>query len=213
MATIPNGILGGIQGQVGTVTGYSRYGIDVIRVAKNSGIVKPTARRLAQRSKITVCNTFAKAFAGTGFFTKTFPAFGHTGSGYNRAVSALMSLALVPSEDGVAISYPLVLISKGKLPPALNAVAAATGTGNIQFTWTNNTGTGTSKKDDKVVLVAYFPATNEVIFSFGAGTRASGNAVLETADTKGKVAETWMGFLSNGEEDAACSVYTGSVVL
>jgi hypothetical protein len=213
MATIPNGILGGIQGQVGTVTGYNRYGVDVIRVAKNSGTVQPTAKRLAQRSKITVCNAFAKAFAGKGFFTKTFPAFGHTGSGYNRAVSALMSLALVPSEDGVTISYPLVLISKGKLPPALDAVAAVTDAGNIQFTWTDNTGTGTSKKNDKAILVAYLPATNEVVYSFGAGTRESGNAVLETANKKGALAETWMGYLSNDEADAACSVYTGSVVL
>jgi hypothetical protein len=213
MATIPNGILGGIQGQVGTVTGYNRYGVDVIRVAKNSGTVQPTAKRLAQRSKITVCNAFAKAFAGKGFFTKTFPAFGHTGSGYNRAVSALMSLALVPSEDGVTISYPLVLISKGKLPPALDAVAAVTDAGNIQFTWTDNTGTGTSKKNDKAILVAYLPATNEVVYSFGAGTRESGNAVLETANKKGALAETWMGYLSNDEADAACSLYTGSVVL
>jgi len=213
MATIPNGILGGIQGQVGTVTGYNRYGIDVIRSAKNKGIVKPTAKRLAQRSKITVCNTFAKAFAGKGFFTKTFPAFGHTGSGYNRAVSALMSLALVPSDDGVTISYPLVLISKGNLPPALNAAAAATAAGNIQFTWTDNTGTGTSKKNDKAILVAYFPATNEVVYSFGAGTRVSGNAVLETVNREGQAAETWMGYLSDDEEDAACSVYTGSLVV
>jgi len=213
MATIPNGILGGIQGQVGTVTGYNRYGIDVIRSAKNRGTVKPTAKRLAQRSKITVCNTFAKAFAGKGFFTKTFPAFGHTGSGYNRAVSALMSLALVPSEDGVAISYPLVLISKGNLPPAINAAAAGTGAGNIQFTWTDNTGTGTSKKNDKAILVAYFPATNEVVYSFDSGTRQSGNAVLETANRQGQLAETWMGYLNNDEDDAACSVYTGSVVL
>jgi len=213
MVTIPNGILGGIQGQVGTVTGYNRYGVDVIRVAKNSGIVKPTAKRLAQRNKITVCNAFAKAFAGKGFFTKTFPAFGHTGSGYNRAVSALMSLALVTSEDSVAISYPLVLISNGKLPPAVDAVAASTETGNIQFTWTDNTGTGTSKKNDKAILVAYFSATNEVIFSFAAGTRESGNGVLETANKKGEVAETWMGFLSNDEEDASCSVYTGKVIL
>ncbi len=213
MATIPNGILGGIHGKVGTVTGYNRYGVDVIRVAKNRGTVKPTAKRLAQRSKITVCNTFAKAFAGKGFFTKTFPAFGHTGSGYNRAVSALMSLALVPSEEGVAISYPLVLISNGKLPPAVDAVAAASEKANIQFTWTDNTGTGTSKKNDKTILVAYFPATNEVVFSFGAGTRESGNAVLETANKKGEVAETWMGFLSNDEEDASCSVYTGRVIL
>ena len=70
MATIPNGILGGIQGRVGTVTGYNRYGIDVIRSAKNKGMVKPTAKRLAQRSKITVCNAFAKAFAGRGFLPK-----------------------------------------------------------------------------------------------------------------------------------------------
>ena len=213
MATIPNGILGGIQSRAGTVTGYNRYGIDVIRSAKNRGIVKPTAKRLAQRNKITVCNAFAKAFAGKGFFTKTFPAFGHTGSGYNRAVSALMSLTLVPSEDGVTISYPLVLISKGNLPPALNAVAAATDASNIQFTWTDNTGTGTSKKNDKAILVAYFPAINEVVYSFDAGTRQSGNAVLETANRQGQLAETWMGYLSNDEDDAACSVYTGSVVL
>jgi len=213
MATIPNGILGGIQGRVGTITGYNRYGIDVIRSAKNRGTVKPTAKRLAQRSKITVCNTFTKAFAGKGFFTKTFLAFGHTGSGYNRAVSALMSLALVSSQDGVTISYPLVLISKGTLPPALNAVAAATDAGNIQFTWTDNAGTGTSKKTDKAILVAYFPATNEVVYSFDSGTRQSGNAVLETINRQGQLAETWMGYLSNDEDDAACSVYTGSVVL
>ena len=102
------------------------------------------------------------------------------------------------------------MISKGNLPPALNAAAAATDTGNIQFTRADNTGTGTSKKNDKAILVAYFPATNEVVYSFGAGTRASGNAVLETVNWKGQAAETWMGYLSDDEKDAACSVYTGS---
>lgn len=213
MATIPNGILGGIKGRVGTVSGYHRYGKDIIRVAKNNGTVKPTVKRLAQRNKITVCNAFAKAFAGKGIFTKTFPAFGHSGSGYNRAVSALMNLALVPSEDGVKISYPLVLISQGKLPPAENALASATAEGNIQFTWADNTGRGTSKSSDKAVLVAYFPSTNEVIFSFDEGTRQSGTGVLETINRKGQLAETWMGYLSNDEDDAACSVYSGSVVL
>jgi hypothetical protein len=213
MATIPNGILGGIQGRVGTVSGYSRYCVDVIRIAKNTGTVKPTAKRVAQREKISVCNAFAKAFAGTGFFTKTFPAYGHTGSGYNRAVSSLMNLALVPSGSGVSISYPLVLVSKGPLPPAANAGAVADNAGNIHFTWTDNTGTGTAKKNDKAILVAYFSATNEVIFSFDESTRESGSAILATADMKGRSAETWMGFLSDDEKDAACSVYTGSVTL
>jgi hypothetical protein len=213
MATIPNGILGGIRGRVGTVSGYNRYGIDVMRVAKNTGTVKPTVKRVAQREKISVCNAFVKAFAGTGFFTKTFPAYGHTGSGYNRAVSSLMNLALVLSGSGVSISYPLVLVSKGPLPPAANPGAVADDAGNIHFTWTDNSGTGTAKKNDKAILVAYFPAANEVIFSYNKGTRLSGTAVLETAHIKGKAAETWIGFLSDNEQDAACSVYTGSVTL
>ena len=213
MATIPNGILGGIQGRVGTVSGYNRYGIDVIRIAKNTGTVKPTPKRVAQREKISVCNAFAKAFAGTGFFTKTFPAYGHTGSGYNRAVSSLMNLALVPSGSSVSISYPLVLVSKGPLPPAANAAAVADNAGNIHFTWADNSSTGTAKKNDKAILVAYFPATNEVIFSYNRGTRLSGTAILETTNMKGEAAETWMGFLSDDEKDASCSVYTGNVSL
>lgn len=37
--------------------------------------------------------------------------------------------------------------------------------------------------------------------------------MLETANMKGEAAETWMGFLSIDEKDAACSVYMGSVML
>ncbi len=213
MATIPNGILGGIRGKVGTVSGYSRYGVAVIRVAKNSGMVKPTVKRMAQREKISACTAFAKAFSGKGFFNKSFPAYGHTGSGYNRAMGAWMNLALTASNDGVSISYPLVLVSKGPLPPAAGAVAAPDGAGNIQFTWENNTGTGTAKEDDKAILVAYCPETGEAVFSFGAGTRESGIGVLEAVQFNGKPAETWMGFLSDDEKDAACSVYTGRVML
>ncbi len=43
--------------------------------------------------------------------------------------------------------------------------------------------------------------------------RGSGNGMLETANMKGEAAETWMGFLSIDEKDAACSVYMGSVML
>ncbi|MGH2649380.1 MAG: DUF6266 family protein, partial [Ginsengibacter sp.] len=97
-------------------------------------------------------------------------------------------------------------------PSPVNAAATIDTAGNIQFSWNENSDTGTAKKNDKAVLVAYFPAIQQVLFSFDAGTRAAGGATLITGNIKGQPAETWMGFLSNDEKDAANSVYTGSII-
>ena len=62
----------------------------------------------------------------------------------------------------------------------------------------------------KVVLVAYFAETKQIIYSLNAGTRADGKAILDTHFMQGVTAETWVGFLSHDEKDTSCSVYTGS---
>jgi hypothetical protein len=85
--------------------------------------------------------------------------------------------------------------------------------GNMLFAWTDNTGIGTAKANDKVVLVAYFPELKQAITSIGNATRNAGQSLLETSIMKGYAAETWMGFLSNDEKNAADSVYTGTVEL
>ena len=102
-----------------------------------------------------VCNEFTKAFSGTGFFNKSFPAFGHTGSGYNRATSAIMNKAIV-NNPAIMLSYPRVLISQGPIPSVDYASALVNGDGNIQFNWTDNSGTGTAKENDTAIMVAFF---------------------------------------------------------
>ena len=124
-----------------------------------------------------------------------------------------MNLALVPSATGVMISYPLVLISKGPLPPPVNAIAVAAASGSIQFTWSDNSGTGTARSNDKVILLAYFPASHSIAYSLESGTRGAGVSTLPTGHIIGEQAETWMGFLSNDEKDASCSVYAGNIIL
>jgi hypothetical protein len=104
-----------------------------------------------------------------------------------------------------------VLISKGPLPAAKDASAAPNGDGNIFFTWEDNTGAGSAKANDKVILVAYFADTKTACFTIGSAIRKDGHAVLEMQNGQGKFAETWMGFLSNDEEYAADSVYCGKV--
>jgi hypothetical protein len=172
-----------------------------------------TPKRLAQQQKITVCNEFTRPFCGTGFFNKTFPAYGHTGTGFNRATSAIMNLAITGTHPDTAIDYPQVLISQGPLPPAKNPMTAVSTDGTILFSWEDNTGTGTAKPGDKVVLVAYFPATKSALFRIGAAVRKDGQAILEAYSMQGETAQTWIGFISSDEKDAADSVYCGKVMI
>lgn len=213
MATIINGILGTFTGKAGPVSGYTRNGKNFVRSRPRKSDAPMTPKRLAQQQKIKVCNEFTRPFCGTGFFNKTFPAYGHSGTGFNRATSAIMNLAIVGSYPDTAIDYAQVLISRGPLPGAKNALSAVNGEGNILFSWEDNSETGSAKANDKVILVAYFPLTKTSIFTIGTALRKDGQAVLETSNMSGEIAETFMGFLSNDEKDAGDSVWSGRVEL
>jgi hypothetical protein len=60
-------------------------------------------------------------------------------------------------------------------------------------------------------MVAYFPATKTALFTIGAAMRKEGQAVLEILNMQGEAAETWIGFLSNDEQYAADSAYSGKL--
>jgi hypothetical protein len=213
MATIINGILGSFTGTAGPVSGYMRNGKNFVRSMPRKSSAPMTPKRLAQQQKIKVCNDFTRPFSGTGFFNKTFPAYGHSGTGFNRATSALMNLAIAGTYPDTTIDYEQVLISKGPLPPAKNASVAVSSDAEILFSWEDNSQNGTAKSNDKVILVAYFPANKTAIFSIGEAIRKNCQAVLLTRYMQNQEAETWIGFLNNEEQDAADSVYTGKLVL
>ena len=210
MAILSQGILGSVRGKTGPVVSYVRFGRNITQSIGSSKKNKiQTPARKIQREKVTVCNEFTKAFTGSGFFNKSFPAFGHTGSGYNRATSALMNLAVI-SHPTIAIAWPKVLISKGEIASVDAASADVNDEGNIIFGWADNAGTGTAKGNDTAILVAFFPESKEAVFTFSHTTRNDGFAVLEVNSKKG-IAETWLGFLSADEKNAANSVYAGRV--
>src|ERR1700687_1899649 len=195
MAILSQGILGPVVGRTGPVVSYIRFGQNITRSMSDSRKNRiETPKRKAQREKIRVCNEFTKAFTGKGFFNKSFPAYGDTGSGYNRVTSAIMNLAIVSNPETVLV-YPKVLISKGPLPSVDYATALVNEDDNILFTWTDNTGTGTAKENDAAILVAFFPGTKQAVYKFSEATRKDGEAMLETDSIKG-AAETWIGFLS-----------------
>lgn len=212
MAIIQDGILGTALGRVGPVTGYRRNGRNILRTAKNRGVVKNTEARQAQREKIKICNEFTRAFTGTGFFNKTFPAYGHTGSGYNRVTSSLMHLAMTGIYPNQNLSWEKVLVARGPLPVAENTAVLKEGDANILFTWTDNSGTGTARDSDKVILVAYIPELKQAVFSLDAGTRNDCHAIINCDAFKDQSVATWISFI-NKDGDVADSVFGGMVEL
>lgn len=213
MAKTNTGILGSFVGTIGPVTGYLRNGQNILRSSTSNVRYKHTALRTEQLEKIKVCNRFTKAFSRTGFFNKAFPAYGSYGTGYNRVTSVLMNQALLGNYPDIHLSYPQVMISKGKLPQALHAAATTMTDGNIYFSFSDNSDTGTAAATDKVILVAYCEALNHAMFSLSAATRKDCEAVLKTSPLKGYAVETWIGFLSNDETNASDSFYTGRLEL
>ena len=209
---LTQGILGEIVGKTGPVVSYMRFGQNIGRSKGSSRKNRiETPARKTQREKIRACNDFTKAFSGTGFFNKSFPAYGHTGSGYNRVTGSIMNLAIV-NTPAIAIAWPKVLISKAPIAPVDYASALVNNGNNIEYTWTDNSGDGTAKKNDRVIMVAYFPENKKAFYIFSDAERKDGTAILDVASQKG-TAQTWLGFLSADETNAANSVYTGELMI
>jgi hypothetical protein len=213
MAKNNSSILGTFVGTVGPVTGFIRNGKNILRTSTSAMKDRGSARQLAQREKINACLPFVKAFSGSGFLNKSFPAYGHGGTGYNRAVSALMSLALAGSYPGIELNYREVLISKGRLPEAQGATMVKKANSILQFSFIDNSTVGMASPGDTIILVAYAPSLQQAIFTLHAGLRKDKKVTLNVAALKGHTVETWIGFLSKDELDASDSVYTGKVVV
>jgi hypothetical protein len=211
MAKMNQGILGPVIGTIGPITVYDRDGEVIARPSSSRGKHKRTPDRKNQQQKIKICTPFTKAFSGKGFFKKTFPRDGSKGTGYNRATKIIMNQAIVGAYPDTQLSYPKVLISKGMLPGAENAAAVADENGNIHFSFTDNSDTGTASGNDKVIVVAYCEALQQAVFRLNAGLRKDGEAVLDASVFKGYEVETWIGFLSSDEMNASDSVWTGRV--
>jgi hypothetical protein len=195
MAKNSSGVLGNFIGTIGPVTGFMRNGRNLLRSSTSSVKNKGTALQLAQQQKIDVCTRFVKVFTGTGFLNKSFPAYGHTGTGYNRAMGALMSCALTGVYPGIELNYAQVLISKGRLPGAINPKMVKKPHNILQFSFTDNSTNGIASPYDTVILVAYTPDLQQAIPTLHAGFRKDKTVTLNVAALKGHAVETWIGFL------------------
>jgi hypothetical protein len=174
-AVIKQGILGGLSGSLGSVTGSSWKGIAVLK-AKPLSVANPkTALQVAQRDKMSWLVEFFKSVLST-IVKPLNDRFAAKMSGFNLVVQQSMGAF---DNSGVINDFAKLFItpsSKGEQEIFINE-PVADGDLNIVFDWTANL-SGTQLNTDKLYAVVYNETQGTFVTSSGTKLRSAASATI-----------------------------------
>lgn len=211
MASFQKGILGGFSGKVGTVIGGNWKGIDYMRSKGGNKNKNPTQPQLSQQLKFGLCIRFLQTMSG--LVEVGFKTFAVQKTGINSALSYLLQNAVAGAYPTFNIVYSDVLVSRGDLPNVLGPAVVSGAASVVTFSWTDNSGVGSTKPTDKAILAAYCPAFNQCIYTTGSADRSALTDSIDLSTFAGQLIETYIGFISADGKSVATSIYTGQVTL
>lgn len=209
MGTINKGILGGFSGKVGTVVGGTWKGISYMRSMGNKKTSKVSDAQLEQQAKFGLMIKFIRKF--TPLINTTFKDFANGITAPNAALSFNIRNGIAGVYPSFSIAYNLILLSRGYLLNATSPSATAGATGIVNFHWTDNSGNGMAKADDKAILIIYAPDTDEAVYTMAGANRSAGADSLTVHSFSGKTVQTWLAFVSADGKNISDSVFTGAV--
>lgn len=211
MASFQKGILGGFSGKVGTVIGGNWKGIDYMRSKGGNKNKNPTQPQLSQQLKFGLCIRFLQTMSG--LVEVGFKTFAVQKTGINSALSYLLQNAVAGAYPTFNIVYSDVLVSRGDLPNVLGPAVVSGAASVVTFSWTDNSGVGSTKPTDKAILAAYCPAFNQCIYTTGSADRSTLTDSIDLSTFAGQLIETYIGFISADGKSVATSIYTGQVTV
>jgi len=211
MGKISQGVLGGFSGKVGNVVGGTWKGIDYMRI-KPSNVSNPrTAGQMDQRSKFSLVLNFLQPMKD--FLRVGFKNYANKKTQFNAAMSYNLKNSVSGTYPNYAIDFRNALVTRGGLIGAADAKVDSTAPQTIDFTWTDNTGSG-AQSNDKALLLIYNPAKGFAVYDTAGADRDRGSQSLAVpADFSGEDVEAFIGFISEDGKTLSDSVYAGSVTV
>ncbi|MCF8387963.1 MAG: DUF6266 family protein [Bacteroidales bacterium] len=212
MGKIAQGVLGGFSGKVGNIVGGTWKGIDYMRI-KPANVSNPkTQGQLDQRSKFSTVLKFLQPL--TDFLKVGFKLYAIKMTQFNSAMSYNLNNAITGTYPNFTIDYTKALVSRGSLVGAAGAAAASSSAGVVEFTWTDNSGSGNALGTDKALLVVYNATKGYAVYdSAGASRATQAQNLTVPSDFSGDSVEAFIGFVSEDGKEVANSVYIGSVTV
>jgi hypothetical protein len=212
MARISKGILGGFVGRVGTVIGSERNGQYIISSIPKKSTKAPTNAQISQRNKFGIAVGFLQPI--NQLLKLGYKPTDQRLSSFNEAMSYFIQNSIAGTMDNYVVDYPNVLISRGALSPAFNAVGASANPGELKINWSTAAMSGLSNPNDETICLIYNPAKSFHFISNVSALRSTGElSVLLPDDFSGDVVHCWIGFLSSDKKERSTSAYVGLVTI
>lgn len=209
MGKAKNGPHGFHTGRIGDLVYYVLNGENVVRrIGEN--LNPPTEKQLRARLDVKIASRFLgklSAFINVGFGTEPMGAGGNP---HNVAMKYNVKNIIKGTYPNLEIAYNKVLVSRGFLKPVENFVAELTAD-YIKFSWNTNPQMKWPESTDQVMMLAYFPESEKIIYKLFGNSRLSGSDELQIpAAFIGKYMETYISFISEDRKNVADGTYTGS---
>ncbi|MFN3755139.1 DUF6266 family protein [Flavobacterium sp.] len=212
MGTYNKGILGPFSGKVGTVVGASWRGKDILRSLPKKTDRTPTETQMLQRLKFTTVSEFLTPISNV--ITRYYGSGSGELTRRNQAMSYHMKEAVNYVDPNFVMVYNKVQISKGDLLGVQNPTVAVPGGDKITYSWVDNSGQGTAKPTDQLVVVIYAPTENLYYSLLNAAVRSDGTINLDMPTYfNGLQVQSWITFAAADGKSYATSVYMGAVTI
>lgn len=212
MGTYNKGILGPFSGKVGTVVGTSWRGKDIMRSLPKKTNRTPTNIQQLQRDRFTFVSEFLTPISPV--LNRYFGSGSGEQTRRNQAMSYHMRDAVKYLDPGFEMFYNKVMISKGDLPGVQNPAVASPNPNQLVYTWEDNSGQGSARATDKLVVVVYAPAEGLYYMSLEAAVRSNATVAVTLPDYfSGLEVQSWIAFASEDDKSYATSSYMAAVTV
>ena len=212
MGKISQGVLGGFSGKVGNVVRGTWKGIDYMRI-KPANVSNPrTEGQVDQRSKFSTVLRFLQPM--TDFLRVGFKLYANKMTQFNAAMSYNLNNAITGAYPNFTIDYANALVTRGNLTVAAGSAASSPSAGDVEVTWTNNSGSGSASATDKALIVLINTTRQEAVFTTAGADRSAGTDIISVpSEYTGEDVEAFLGFISDDGSNVSNSVYLGSVTV
>jgi len=210
MAKITKGLLGGFSGKVGTVVGYTLYGIDRMRSLPDR-TAPPTANELKNRSRFKLVQEVVNCIKD--LVKVGFKDYWTVSGGTRAALSYNRQFALKTKGEGDYIDPAEFKISGGTLPGLTTPVVVQEREDMLRFNWKAVAIDGGSPYD-QVMLLAIDMENRKAAYQCTGNFRSSGTELLQLPQVlKGKEVDLYIAVVAKDRCSQSESQYLGRLRL
>jgi len=208
VATFRNGILGIYSGTVGSVVFTSWNGIPVIRSRPVRKKTEVSVLQEQQRAKFKLMSDFLRPLKD--LLNQTFKQTSVGMTCFNKAFS-VNKLAITGNYPSIAIDYPQILLSKGRLPFGEPPTISSPESGKLLLTWKTGDGIDKDLTTGSAFIAAYQEELKRWIIGQYIINDGITHCILDVEPFAGKPVQTYIGFLSKNGKKTSESRYMGVV--